>query len=393
MANTYTANNPENFMPMVQDFRDFSLISRKIGDFQFKNVLGRDGDRVHWTYDPDLYTQGYTPGTDLNSPSRTLVDDYMDITTKRAVVFSDDPISMAQRKDKTLNAKLAKRAGQVLGRYIDQDAIAAGVSAAASNVTPSGGAVAFSKSNAMDYVTQMLANVEEEYGADGRMWCIVDPLRRAVLSQLFVENGFNEGDSALRNGFAGRAAGLDFYVTNDLPTTVALTFDTQPTATDTITIKGVTWTCVADGTAASAGEVNIGADLADFKTIIVAAINGTTSADYVDVAEKNRNKFRNSQVTAAAFVGDVLTITGYGRLNVSVSMTTTTNLISTAETGHILAGRKGAISVGVQKEPTLYIGKESLRPEENHIIYQLHGKKVFYENTFKLAKLQIQMAA
>jgi hypothetical protein len=394
MANDYSAYNPENFMPMVQDFRDFSLISRKIGRFAFKDVIGRDGDRVHWPYDPDLYTQGYTPGTDLTSPSRTGVDDYMDITTKRAVVFSDDPISQAQRKDKTLTTKLAKRAGQVLGRYVDQDAIGQGVTSAASNVTPSAGAVSLSKTNAMDYITKMLATVEEEYGADGEMWCLVDPLRRAILSQLFVENGFNEADASLRNGFIGKAAGMNFYVTNDLPTTFISTVATQPTAGDTFTIKGVTWTCIADGGTATAGQVKIGADINDFKLIMVAAINGGTppnTGDYMDVSEKNRNKLRNAQVSAGTFATHACTITGYGRMNPSVSWNSANNYISTAETGHILAGRKGAISVGVQKEPTLYEGKESLRPESNYIIYQLHGKKVFYEDTFRLAKLQITM--
>jgi hypothetical protein len=244
----------------------------------------------------------------------------------------------------------------------------------------------------MDYITQMLANIEEEYGADGEMWCLVDPLRRAILSQLFVESGFNEADASLRNGFFGKAAGMNFYVTNDLPTTFTYTFDTIPTAGDTITLKGVTWTLVADGSCANEGEINIGGNIADFKTILPLAINGGTSADYVDISEKNRNKYKNAQVAAAAaFTGDTLVVTGYGRMNPSVDMTTATNLISTAETGYMLAGRKGAISVGVQKEPTLYEGKESLRPESNYIIYQLHGKKVFYEDTFRLSKLQITM--
>lgn len=393
MANDYSANNPENFMPMVQDFRDFSLIARKVADFAFKNVIGKDGDRVHWTYDPDLYTQSYDIGSNLDIPSRTQVDDYMDITTKRAVAWTDDPISQAQRKDKKLNAKLAMRAGGVLGRYVDQEMFQTGVDGVANDSTPSAGAVTLSKDNMLSYLTNMLANIEEEDGADGEMWCAVDPLRRAVLSQLFVEDGFNEADAALRNGFIGKAAGMNFYTTNNLPTSVSITIDTQPTAGDTITIKGVTWTCVADGATASAGEVNIGADLADFKTIIVKAINGTTSADYTDVAQKARNKYRNAQVSAAAFSGDVMVVTGYGRLNASLSMTAGTNVISTAETGYMLAGRKGAISIGVQKEPTYYVGKEPKRPEENFIIYQLHGSKMFYENTFRATKLKITMGA
>jgi hypothetical protein len=389
MSNDYSVYNPENWMPMVQDFRNFSLIARKIGRFEFRDVLGRDGDRVNWPYDPDVYSQGYTPGTDLTVPSRTGVQDYMDITTKRAVVFSDDPISLRQRKDKGLMAKLSKRAGNVLGRYVDQDVIGQGVTSAANNVTPSAGAVTLSKSNMLDYVTKMLANIEEDYGADGEMWCVVDPLRRAVLTQLFTEHGFSEADAALRNGFIGKAAGMNFYVSNDLPMSAGITLATNPTANDTVTIKGVTFTFVA--APASAGEVDIGASAAATQANLLAAINGSGTGDgtdYYELSGKDRAKLTNARVTCGAFSSNAATVTGYGRMNVSSDLTASTDGWTTDETGHILAGRKGAISCGLQKEPTLYEGKEPKRPETNYIIYQLHGKKVFYEDTFRLAKLQ-----
>jgi len=52
---------------------------------------------------------------------------------------------------------------------------------------------------------------------------------------------------------------------------------TQPTADDdTITIGTTVYTFVALGTAAAAGEVNLGANIAATKPLLVAAINGDT---------------------------------------------------------------------------------------------------------------------
>ena len=77
-----------------------------------------------------------------------------------------------------------------------------------------------------------------------------------------------------------------------------LTMDTQPTVGDTFTIGGKEYTFTTDGTAANDGEIDVGADLADAKTLVVAAINGT---DGINTA--------NEKVTAAAFVSDDCVLT------------------------------------------------------------------------------------
>ena len=56
-----------------------------------------------------------------------------------------------------------------------------------------------------------------------------------------------------------------------------LTLAAQPTAGDTMTIGTKVYTFTTDGTAAKDGEIDVGADLADAKTLVIAAINGTDS--------------------------------------------------------------------------------------------------------------------
>ena len=92
-----------------------------------------------------------------------------------------------------------------------------------------------------------------------------------------------------------------------------LTVDTQPIVGDTFTIGTKVFTFVTDETAAADGEVDVGADLADAKVQIVAAINGTDHND------------AHTQVTAAAFATNDCVIT-------AITKGVTGDLIATTET-------------------------------------------------------------
>jgi hypothetical protein len=98
-------------------------------------------------------------------------------------------------------------------------------------------------------------------------------------------------------------AGFYVYSSNNLPTTVTLTMDTQPTNLDTITILGVTWTWVTDGTAAAAGEINIGANIADAKLDLCYSYQrnySTICKRLYRCFTENRRKIKSS-VAASAF--------------------------------------------------------------------------------------------
>lgn len=110
-----------------------------------------------------------------------------------------------------------------------------------------------------------------------------------------------------------------------------LTMDTQPTATDTVTVGSTTYTWVASG--ATSGQINVGADLAAAKVNFVAAINGT---DGINSA--------NAEASAAAFVGNdcVLTALEGGTDGDAVATTETftagTNVFDAATLGTTTAG-------------------------------------------------------
>ena len=141
---------------------------------------------------------------------------------------------------------------------------------------------------------------------------------------------FTEDTEALDN--AG-AIGVDVSGGSTVKSQGTLTVDTQPTVGDTMTIDGKVFTFTADTTADEDGEIDVGTDLADAKTNIVAAINGT---DGVNTA--------HTSVTAAAFSGNdcVLTAIKGGTAGDSIATTETftagTNVFDAATLGTTTAG-------------------------------------------------------
>jgi|TARA_R100001530_G_scaffold10633_1_gene10454 hypothetical protein len=388
MANTWGALAPVNFMPKVQRYVNKRLVAKAIARTDFRDQL-RSGQSIDWPTTTDMRVQAYTPGTDLTIDDNTGASDTMLINQSRAATWTMDPNQMKQAEDKTINDKLANQAAHQIASDIDQQILSIGVTSAGN--TQAGGTL--TAANMYSTLTTGMATLQRN-NLDLVPFAVLDPERVGLLSQVEVGNGFAKADSALANGFVGdSAAGFKVYRSNNLPATVALTVDTQPANLDTFTFGGVTWTCVTDGTAAAEAEINIGANLADFQAIFITAINGTAppaANDYILAANgANRRRLQNAGIAASAWGANVNTITGFGRLDPSETFTTGTNVFGT-ETGSLLLGGHGAVSLGMQIEPTMESAKEPARPmERNFAIHTLFGRTVFDRDVDLLVNLTI----
>lgn len=125
----------------------------------------------------------------------------------------------------------------------------------------------------------------------------------------------------------------------DVASQGTLTLDTQPTAGDTMTIGNRTYTFMADGTADAAGEIDVGADLADCKTLITAAIDGDeaweTAHTQVTDAAWATNDLVLTAITAGV-VGDLIATTE--------TFTAETNVFDAATLGTTTAGVDGTVA-------------------------------------------------
>lgn len=380
--NFYGANvlNPEWWKPLIQDYLNNMLISFDICNTKCEAMLS-SGNTVHFPQVSDVRTQNYTPGTDLTIDPLTATNSQLVVDQSKAVTFSVDPIEVKQA-NAPWATQVAYQAAYQLRNNIDQYVINTGIT----NASTTTNAGSQTTSTILALLNDRHAQLGRNNALDDTVFAVIDYDRLSLLTQTFVANGFNEADAMLRNQFVGRASGFDVYVTNNLPSTNTFTLAVNPTAGNTFTIYGVTWTYVVIGTATNAGEISIGAVLATTQASTLNAINGTGTpgaANYIDVSVDNRRNLQNRQLLASAFVANVSTLTGFGKMAATSVFTSASNLFGT-ETTTLLFGRIGAISLAIQMMPDLYIRPEPKQISDNYITQVLFGAAVFSRDTFRL---------
>lgn len=388
MANSISALNPENWKPIIQDYLNNMLVSMDIANTKCVPYLN-DGDAVNFPYVSDVRVQDMTQGTDLDIDDISATQDTLTVNQSRAVTFQMHPVQEKQAKAK-YGMDLAFQSAYQLRNDIDQQVIESGVDNAATALESA--AVTTSASSIYQYMTEARSSLVRSNAGDGEHFAVMPPEEVAKLEQSFVANGFVLGDKTLERGFQGMVNGFKVYSSNNTPTSVVHTIADQPANGDTFTVFGVTWTWVTDGTATNPGELNIGANVADARAIYLTAINGTTppsAGDYVDVSTADRRTLSNAGASAAAFSGNNSTLSGYGKIAPSETYTSANNVFGDESTS-VLFGRMGAISLGLQMNPELYIRDQEKNIGRNYITHTLYGVATFERDKQRLVKLPVK---
>jgi len=132
-SNTFSALNPENWKPAVQDYLNAMLVAKKICNVKCEAYLS-SGDQVNFPYINDVRVQDYTPGTELEIDSYTATQDSLIVNQSKAATAYIDP----QEEKQALadyGVSLARQSAFQLSQNIDQAVISTGITAAASTVT------------------------------------------------------------------------------------------------------------------------------------------------------------------------------------------------------------------------------------------------------------------
>lgn len=366
------AGAPALMAPEIQDILETSLVFKEISSpLNFSGILQK-GKSIDIPDVPDAVVVDYNQGTNMAFTAYEAVSDVINIDISRAANFTVGKNELAQLADKNYRAKMSMRHAYRLSCDTDQKGLLTGV-------TLAGQSYSFGTPNSSTIFRQ-LSEVDallSRADCDTSYFAVLPPEHVSLLAQFEAASGFNSADSAIRNGYVGASSsGFHIYKSNNLPTTVVYTMDTINTAAKTFTIAGVTFTFVASGTAAAAGEISIGANVAANKTNFLAAINGTGTpgaTTYIELSVANRRKLTNAGVSASAFSGDDTTITGFGRLSASTNSADGGNAVGT-EVGNILLGGKGKLRHVMQRMPEVDTAVETLRPQETNIsISTLYG--------------------
>jgi len=381
MANSLSALNPTYWKPIVQDYLNNMLIAKDICNVKCEEYLS-DGATVDFPYVNDVKVQSYTQGTDLTPDTLTATSSQLTVNQSKAVIFQMSYMQERQAKA-DIAMKLAYQSAYQLKNNIDQYVIATGIAGVGQTLV--GGSL--STSTILGKLNDAYAALVRENATDGEMFAVIDADRLSLLTQTFVANGYSEADRSLRNQFAGRAAGFDVFVSNNLPSSQTLTMATNPTAGDTFTVAGVTFTFRA--VPAVAGEIDIGNAAADTQLLVEMAINGTgtpSATTYIEVSAENRARLQSMQVDCGTFGSDAAVITSYGKIGGTETFTAAGNVFGT-ETSSMLFGRKGAISMAIQQQPELIVAQLEAQPAKNYMTHTFFGSKVFARDARRLVKM------
>jgi hypothetical protein len=90
-------------------------------------------------------------------------------------------------------------------------------------------------------------------------------------------------------------------------------------------------------------------------------------------------------------VADSTLKNGYAGSVLGVDVYVSNNLTTAAGVTHYLGGRKGAIDLVVQREPSLKVTQPEKKIGKNYITWTLYGKKTFYEGGRELYDIRVDV--
>lgn len=202
------------------------------------------------------------------------------------------------------------------------------------------------------------------------------------------------GDDVSLNGYFNKIAGFKLYSTNNLTCSAVLALSVQPTANDTVTIQGVTFTFVWS-IGSTAGNVLIGADVDATRANLATLINApsTTTANGVALSTANARTFTARVVAVNNNTADTLTVyfKWANSLTTSSSLTSGSNLWTAAlkKQLNVFGIRNKCTTLIAQKMPTVERTRIPLQFGDYIKNGMLYGVKTFKDNAQRMVKVDI----
>ncbi len=241
-----------------------------------------------------------------------------------------------------------QRAVYKIKQQMESDFMGQYASARYSNATPTSVLTTSTAYSTFSYAVSTLINA----GVPENEICIIgDAYDYDIIAQQAISSTFALSDSSFERGYVGaKLAGAMLYRNQNLTNTTVLDIATQPTATDTIVINGVTFTFVSTiGT--TAGNILIETNAATTAAYLVEAINAAATGvpwanvgvKYVAFTDDTANDFLYG-LTAAVVGTTVTLVSKHGYRIVSSNMTNASNDWQ-AVYEHALVMGRGAFTV------------------------------------------------
>ena len=397
MANSFSASFRDIWAKEQQTVFYKKNVARQIADTSHESELVR-GDVLKRTYRSAAgYAKVYTRGSDMTE--RTLTDTAETLTVDKEYYdffYVDDHDKLQNNYNAAVN--YGKDGGEMLSQQIDSDVLGE-VLNATSTVDDgtiggtSGNGIALSTSNVVKTTTAVTKKLKKlnVYGTD--KYGTISPEFEDILVQYGAARETDMGDSINRKPEFMDWMGYKLYSTNQTTGTAELALATKPTANDTVTISGVTFTFVST-IGSTAGNVLIGASADATRANLAALINApaTTTANGVALATADADFFTARISAVNNDTTNVLTVTakGVGTLEVSETLTDGTDTWTSAkQKQHLMFGVKGNPTLVVQQDPSIEFVKAEKRKGYFYQNTILYGVKTYNDNAKQMVNVEL----
>jgi hypothetical protein len=400
MANGFSAVVRQNWEKGLQAVLEKSLVSMDLGTMK----IIPDGTVLNIPRLAFQSTQTYTKYTDLTFSDLTTASDTLTLNTNAVVTFSmddldeeDNYINITPQAIRQGGIKLKERLdGDFLNEVLNANLVYdnGGLRANTGTITPIALATGGSQNISLVFGNSRasLSNA----GADiSRLALVVDAFTMNTINTLGLETGFQVADEAFKNmiarGYQGRFLGMDTYVAGCLTASRVLDLATNPTAGDTVTINGQTFTFVA-AIGTTAGNVLIGASADATRVSLAALLNapGTTTATGVAVTDPA--KFEGLVATDSP-AGDTLTVVSKRGTLIASSVMTNASNDWAAETLNCGIMEKGAIYMALRDNLKVRDAREPKKLVTNYTVLTRYGIVTPSAGRERMVRIAIQSAA
>lgn len=216
-----------NFIPEIWSDRiweqlETSLVygGPRVVNRDYEGDIAEAGDTVHITSFSDPTIRSYTVETNITVDAITDADRALVVDQADYFAFDVDDVNRRQALKGWVDNRI-RRSGYLLAKDADAYLAAqmyAGLNATAYDLGAATADISDNSAYANVFVALWTSMTEGDVPPDDR-WVIVDPDLYAALLQdpRFIDASASGSTDALRNGFVGRIAGFDIYVSNQTP--------------------------------------------------------------------------------------------------------------------------------------------------------------------------------
>lgn len=393
--NSVSSLNPTFWAKEAEKSLFVENMAMSIANTTLRNLVAGEGDTVNKTIVSYPASATYVPGTDITQTLVTGSKESLSIGTFLASLVKIDDTEKVQSIIE-LGTNISNKMMKDHNNRIEQAVLAEVTNASWTlddgNVGGTAGNNAIVNTNT---VPQFFV------AADTKLDAIDAPKagRTAVvgghfMGQLKLQQAGRPGspiaDQANSRGYVGTLFGWDIIYSNNLPYSAIFTLTVQPTDGDTVTIAGVTFTFKTTlGT--TAGNVLIGASATTARANLAALLNATdtTTAQGVALSAESTFLLRDKRrIVAVDDTSTKITLTGYGDIVVSKSMTSASNAWS-AQRQDALFLVSGSIDIVIQIPPKIEVARDPKQFADIVKSMLGFGKKTYADGARQMVRVKI----